>query len=125
VVRAAEPVHGKVWDIHHAGSDIFAGLPSPFRATRYHSLVADRAALPDALAVTAWTEEGEVMGVGHRNLPVWGVQFHPESIASAHGHDILSNFLKLAGVRTAAPRSGDPIHASDRRSSAIGSHAPA
>ncbi len=141
VVRAAEPVHGKVWDIHHAGTDVFAGLPSPFRATRYHSLVVDRASLPNELAATAWTEEGEVMGVAHHALPVWGVQFHPESIASAHGHDILSNFLKLAGVRTATPHpgdpthtaalraspsgsmSGDPIHASERRSSAIGSHA--
>jgi anthranilate synthase component 2 len=123
VVRAAEPVHGKVWDIHHAGSDIFAGLPSSFRATRYHSLVVDRATLPNALAVTAWTEEGEVMGIAHHDLPVWGVQFHPESIASAHGHDILSNFLKLAGVRTAQPVATDPIYAPGLRSSAIGSHA--
>jgi anthranilate synthase/aminodeoxychorismate synthase-like glutamine amidotransferase len=103
VVRAPEPVHGKVWDIHHAGTDVFAGLPSPFRATRYHSLVVERATLPADLALTAWTEDGLVMGLAHRTLPLWGVQFHPESIASAHGHDLLSNFLKLAGVRTLQP----------------------
>jgi anthranilate synthase/aminodeoxychorismate synthase-like glutamine amidotransferase len=102
VNRAPQPVHGKVWDVHHAGTDIFAGLPSPFRATRYHSLVVDRATLSNELAVTAWTEDGLVMGVAHHELPVWGVQFHPESIASAHGHDLLRNFLKLAGVRMAA-----------------------
>ena len=100
VVRAAEPVHGKVWDMHHNNTDVFAGLPSPFRATRYHSLIVDRATLPNCLAVTAWTEAGEIMGVAHHDLPVWGVQFHPESIASQHGHDLLKNFLSLAGVRT-------------------------
>jgi len=103
VTRAPEPVHGKVRDVHHAGTDVFAGLPSPFRATRYHSLVVDRATLPNELAVTAWTEDGLVMGAAHHALPVWGVQFHPESIASAHGHDLLRNFLKLAGVRAARP----------------------
>ena len=103
VVRAAEPVHGKVWDMHHNGSDVFAGLPSPFRATRYHSLIVDRATLPNCLAVTAWTEQGEIMGCAHHDLPIWGVQFHPESIASQHGHDLLRNFLSLAGVKT-APR---------------------
>ena len=99
VVRAKEPVHGKVWDVHHNGSDVFAGVPSPFRATRYHSLIVSRATLPNCLAVTAWTEEGEIMGVAHHDLPVWGVQFHPESIASQHGHDLLRNFLSLAGVK--------------------------
>jgi anthranilate synthase component 2/anthranilate synthase/phosphoribosyltransferase len=98
VVRAPEPVHGKVWDITHGGTDIFAGLPSPFRATRYHSLVVED--LPDALIPTARTADGLVMGLAHRDLPVWGVQFHPESIASEHGHDLLRNFLSLAGVRT-------------------------
>jgi anthranilate synthase component 2/anthranilate synthase/phosphoribosyltransferase len=101
VIRAPEPIHGKVWEILHGGTDVFAGLPSPFRATRYHSLVVERGTLPDALAPTAWTEDGLVMGLAHRTLPVWGVQFHPESIASAHGHDLLANFLKLAGVATA------------------------
>lgn len=103
VARAKEPVHGKVWDVHHNGTDVFAGLPSPFRATRYHSLIVDRATLPNCLAVTAWTEQGEIMGVAHHDLPVWGVQFHPESIASQHGHDLLRNFLSIAGVKT-APR---------------------
>lgn len=103
VVRAPEPVHGKVWDIHHEGSDVFAGLPSPFRATRYHSLVVKRESLPADLVATAWTEDGIVMGIAHRSLPIYGVQFHPESIASAHGHDILRNFLALAGVKALAP----------------------
>ncbi|MBR0646995.1 anthranilate synthase component II [Plastoroseomonas hellenica] len=103
VVRAPEPVHGKVWDIHHGGSDVFAGLPSPFRATRYHSLVVKRDSLPADLVATAWTEDGIVMGLAHRTLPIYGVQFHPESIASAHGHDILRNFLALAGVKALAP----------------------
>ena len=103
VVRAPAPVHGKVWDIHHGGTDIFAGLPSPFRATRYHSLILRRESLPPELVATAWTEDGIVMGVAHRDLPLYGVQFHPESIASAHGHDLLRNFLTLAGVKAHAP----------------------
>jgi len=97
VVRAPAPVHGKVWEVTHGGTDLFAGLPSPFRATRYHSLVVED--LPDCLAATARTPDGLVMGLAHRDLPVWGVQFHPESIASEHGHDLLRNFLALAGVR--------------------------
>jgi anthranilate synthase component 2 len=97
VVRAPAPVHGKVWDVTHSGTDIFAGLPSPFRATRYHSLVVQD--LPEALVPTARTSDGLVMGLAHRDLPIWGVQFHPESIASEHGHDLLRNFLSLAGVR--------------------------
>lgn len=102
VVRAPEPVHGKVWDIHHDGSDVFAGLPSPFQATRYHSLVVQRAGLPEALVPTAWTADGLIMGLAHRTLPIWGVQFHPESIASQHGHDLLRNFLSLARARVPA-----------------------
>ncbi len=98
VVRAPAPVHGKVWEVHHAGTDLFAGLPSPFAATRYHSLVVRREDMPPALRVTAWTEDGLVMGLAHTELPIWGVQFHPESIASRHGHDLLRNFLGLAGV---------------------------
>jgi anthranilate synthase/aminodeoxychorismate synthase-like glutamine amidotransferase len=97
VVRAPTPVHGKVWEIAHGGTDIFAGLPSPFRATRYHSLVVED--LPEVLLSTARTADGLVMGLAHRDLPVWGVQFHPESIASEHGHDMLRNFLSLAGVQ--------------------------
>jgi anthranilate synthase/aminodeoxychorismate synthase-like glutamine amidotransferase len=103
VERAPEPVHGKVWDIHHRGTDVFAGLPSPFRATRYHSLVVRREGLPEDLEATAWTEDGLIMGLAHRTKPIWGVQFHPESIASQHGHDLLRNFLTLAGVKMGVP----------------------
>ena len=102
VVRAPVPVHGKVWDIHHGGSDIFAGIPSPFQATRYHSLMVRREDLPADLVVTAWTEDGLIMGLAHRQLPIWGVQFHPEIIASQHGHDLLRNFLTLARARVPA-----------------------
>ena len=96
VIRAPQPMHGKVSDINHTGGDILAGIPSPFRATRYHSLIVERATLPDSLVATAWTDDGLVMAMHHRTLPVWGVQFHPESIASEHGHTILANFLALA-----------------------------
>lgn len=95
VVRAPQPMHGKVDTIHHDGTGCFAGLPSPFRATRYHSLVVDRASLPDALHVSAWTEDGLIMGLTHNDLPVWGVQFHPESIETEHGHAMLRNFVDL------------------------------
>ena len=97
VVRAPAPIHGKVWEVAHGGTDIFAGLPSPFRATRYHSLVVED--LPETLVPSARTADGLVMGLAHRDLPIWGVQFHPESIASEHGHDMLQNFLSLGGVR--------------------------
>ena len=96
VVRAPVPMHGKVSRIFHAGTDIFAGVASPFSATRYHSLIVDRATMPDVLVPTAWTEDGLVMGLRHRTLPIFGVQFHPESIASEHDHTILANFLALA-----------------------------
>ena len=96
VVRAPVPMHGKVSQIRHHGSDIFAGLPSPFGATRYHSLMVRADTLPGSLAATAWTDDGIIMGLRHRDLPVFGVQFHPESIASQHGHDILRNFLTIA-----------------------------
>ncbi len=96
VVRAPMPMHGKLGRVEHAGADIFAGLPSPFDAVRYHSLIVDRTTLPDALEATAWTEDGLVMGLRHRALPLFGVQFHPESIASEHGRDILANFLAIA-----------------------------
>jgi anthranilate synthase/aminodeoxychorismate synthase-like glutamine amidotransferase len=96
VVRAPVPMHGKVGQVQHRGSDLFAGLRNPLAATRYHSLVVARDTLPDALAVTAWNDEGLVMGLAHRTLPVWGVQFHPESIASEDGHALLGNFLDLA-----------------------------
>jgi len=93
VVRAAEIVHGKMGTVHHAGQGVFRDLPSPFQATRYHSLVVERESLPDCLQVTAWLEDGTIMGLRHRDLPVEGVQFHPESIASEHGHKLLRNFL--------------------------------
>jgi len=96
VIRAPEPMHGKVANITHAGTDILAGIPSPFRATRYHSLIVERDTLPDTLVATAWTDDGLIMAMHHRTLPIYGVQFHPESIASEHGHTILSNFLALA-----------------------------
>jgi anthranilate synthase component II len=109
VVRAPTPVHGKLSTIRHEGSGIFRGINAPFRATRYHSLVVERANLPGELTVTADTAEGLIMGLSHRRLPVHGVQFHPESIASEHGHLILKNFLDIAaswnestGRRTAA-----------------------
>lgn len=88
-------MHGKVSPIHHTGTGVFEGLPNPFSATRYHSLVARRDSIPDILEVTAWTTEDEVMGLRHRKLPIHGVQFHPESILSEHGHDLLRNFLRL------------------------------
>ncbi len=101
VLRAPVPMHGKVSPVHHRGGDLFAGLPDPVRMTRYHSLVVERASLPEALDATAWleggAEDGLIMGLAHRTLPVWGVQFHPESIASEHGHALLGNFLRLAG----------------------------
>ncbi len=99
VVRARMPMHGKVSPVRHGGTDIFEGLPSPFDATRYHSLVVRPDSLPALLVPTAWTEDGVVMGLRHRDLPIFGVQFHPESIASQHGHDILRNFLAIAHVR--------------------------
>lgn len=88
-------MHGKVSPIHHNGQGVFEGLPNPFPATRYHSLVAKRDTIPDCLELTAWTAEDEVMGLRHRHLPIHGVQFHPESILSEHGHDLLKNFLRL------------------------------
>jgi len=96
VLRAPEPVHGKVWKVNHQGKGVFAGLPSPLEATRYHSLVIDKASLPNCLEITAETDDGLVMGLQHKELPIHGVQFHPESIASQHGHGILKNFLELA-----------------------------
>jgi anthranilate synthase component 2 len=101
VVRAPEPMHGKLSAIHHTGKSVFRGLEDGFPATRYHSLVIDRATLPASLEITAETDDGIIMGVMHKTQPVHGVQFHPESIASAHGHALLQNFLRLA--RT-APR---------------------
>lgn len=93
VVRCHEIVHGKMGLMHHTGKGLFKGLPSPFEATRYHSLVVDRETLPECLEITAELEDGTIMGLQHKELPIHGVQFHPESIASQHGHALLQNFL--------------------------------
>jgi anthranilate synthase component 2 len=103
VVRAGEIVHGKPGVIHHEGRGVFAGLPSPFSATRYHSLIVAREGLPDSLEVTAALADGTIMGLRHRDAPVEGVQFHPESIASEHGHRLLANFLALTRAPAREP----------------------
>ena len=102
VVRAKQVMHGKTSPMFHEGKGIFAGLPNPFTATRYHSLSVEKSTLPPVLEVTAWPEDGEIMGFQHRTRPIQGVQFHPESIATEHGHDMLANFLDLAGVKRLA-----------------------
>jgi anthranilate synthase component II len=102
VMRAPEPVHGKLSTIRHTGGGVFRGINAPFEATRYHSLVVDRASVPAGLSVVAETDDRLVMGLAHNALPVHGVQFHPESIASAHGHEILKNFLDIAAGWNAA-----------------------
>ncbi|MBC7622271.1 MAG: aminodeoxychorismate/anthranilate synthase component II [Aeromicrobium sp.] len=93
IVHAKTLMHGKTSQVTHAGQGVFAELPSPFRATRYHSLVIERESCPACLEVTAWTDDGEIMGVRHKSLPIEGVQFHPESIMTEHGHQLLRNFL--------------------------------
>jgi anthranilate synthase component 2 len=94
IIHAKQLMHGKTSMIHHHSNSVFTGLPNPFIATRYHSLVIERASLPDCLEITAWTDDGEIMGVRHKHLAVHGVQFHPESILTEHGHDMLKNFLE-------------------------------
>lgn len=111
VIRAPIPMHGKLSDIHHTGNGIFAGLPDPFKVTRYHSLVVERGNLPDCLEVTAETDDKIIMGLQHKEHPVHGVQFHPESIASEHGHSILSNFLKLSGFKSIKKATPSPPRA--------------
>lgn len=96
IVRAPAPMHGKLSRIHHQGNGVLKGLANPFEATRYHSLLVERASLPECLEINAETEDGLIMGFRHRELPIHGVQFHPESIASQEGHDLLGNFLGLA-----------------------------
>ncbi|ANY73576.1 anthranilate/aminodeoxychorismate synthase component II [Paenibacillus ihbetae] len=100
VIRAERLMHGKTSPIQHEGRSVFEGLPNPFTATRYHSLIVEKESLPDELEITAWTEEGEIMGLAHKQYPVEGVQFHPESIITDHGHQMLRNFLKrTAGAK--------------------------
>ena len=100
VTRAPAPMHGKVSSIAHDGSGVFAGLPSPFEATRYHSLAVAPASMPDCLIVNARAQDGTIQAFRHSSLPIHGVQFHPESVASAHGHVLLANFLAIAGARS-------------------------
>ncbi len=99
VISAKNIMHGKTSPVSHDGSGLFEGLPSPFTATRYHSLAVERESMPEDLHINAWTEDGEVMGVRHKNRPVHGLQFHPESIASEHGHALMAAFLGLAGIK--------------------------
>ena len=103
VIRCHEIVHGKMGSMNHAGKGVFRGLPSPFLATRYHSLVVERETLPDCLEVTAWLDDGTIMGLRHKELLIEGVQFHPESIASQHGHQLLRNFLDEAKAAAKVP----------------------
>ena len=100
IVRAQELMHGKVSPVHHINSGVFAGLPNPVNCTRYHSLAIDRTSLPECLDITAWTADGEIMGVRHKQHAVEGVQFHPEALLTEHGHDMLANFLKEHAART-------------------------
>ena len=97
IIHAKTLMHGKTSQIHHTNQGVFKDLKNPFTATRYHSLVIERATLPDCLEVTAWTDDAEIMGVRHKTLPIEGVQFHPESVLTEHGHDLLNNFLKAYG----------------------------
>jgi anthranilate synthase component 2 len=103
VVRCHEIVHGKMGEMHHSGKGMFRGLPSPFLATRYHSLIVERETLPECLEVTAWLEDGTIMGLRHKDRLIEGVQFHPESIASEHGHQLLRNFLDEAKAASRVP----------------------
>lgn len=96
IVRASELMHGKTSPIYHRNSDLFRGLDNPFEATRYHSLVVERDSVPAELEITAWTDDDMIMGLAHRSLPIWGVQFHPESILSVSGKELMQNFLTLA-----------------------------
>jgi anthranilate synthase component 2 len=112
VVRAPQPVHGKLSEVRHRGQGVFHGINGPFKATRYHSLVVERDSLPDVLGVTAETDDGLVMGLSHQTLPVHGVQFHPESIASEHGHLMLKNFLDLAARWNAQHEPAPPVRRS-------------
>ena len=99
VIRAKEIMHGKVSDIHHDNTGLFKGLDTPFKATRYHSLSVERESLPDCLAVNAWVDDGEIMSLRHKTRPIYGLQFHPESIASENGHALIAKFLQIAGIK--------------------------
>jgi anthranilate synthase/aminodeoxychorismate synthase-like glutamine amidotransferase len=107
VIRASEPVHGRTSLIRHSGEGLFLDLPSPLRATRYHSLIVEESSLPAELTVTARTEDGLIMGLAHRSRPCFGVQFHPESVLTQSGHQLLANFLRLAGLNASEVPAGD------------------
>ena len=102
VVLAPKPMHGKVSEITHTGEGVLAGLPSPFKATRYHSLTIERESLPDCLGITAESDDGVIQGLRHKDFPIHGVQFHPESISSEHGHQVIQNFLDITRTKEAA-----------------------
>lgn len=108
VIRAPQPVHGRRSEVQHAGTPLFRGIPTPFAAARYHSLIADEATLPDELVVTARTADGIPMAVEHRSRPIYGVQFHPESVLTEGGHRLLANFLEMAGLQPSLPRETAP-----------------
>lgn len=108
VIRAPQLMHGKVSKITHDATGVFRGIPSPYEATRYHSLIVERSSLPDCLHINAWSDDKLIMGFHHKTLPIYGVQFHPESIATHHGHDLLSNFMRLAGMD---PQAVTKVHA--------------
>jgi anthranilate synthase component II len=113
IVRAPRMVHGKLSEIHHSGGGVFRGINRPFQATRYHSLIVERGSVPRELAVNAETDDGLVMGLAHEKLPLHGVQFHPESIASEHGHLMLRNFLDLAAAWNAKTGRRPALHAAE------------
>ncbi|MDA1310212.1 MAG: aminodeoxychorismate/anthranilate synthase component II [Proteobacteria bacterium] len=115
IIRGPEPMHGKMSDMQNQGAGIFEDLPSSFSATRYHSLVVERASLPDTLEITAETEDGLIMGLRHKSRPIFGVQFHPESIASQYGYQLLANFLRLAGLQAAPMQSVDALQENLRK----------
>ena len=119
VVRAPTQVHGKLSEIRHQGQSLFRGINGPFKATRYHSLVVDRASLPRELSVTAETDDGVIMGLAHARLPVHGVQFHPESIASEHGHVMLKNFLDIAAAWNVSSGRRSPVPQAPQRARAL------
>jgi len=106
VVRAPKPMHGKISEINHNATGVLAAIPSPFKATRYHSLTLEPGSLPDCLEITAESDDGVIQGIAHRDLPFHGVQFHPESIASEHGHQLIQNFLDIAGGKTGGKSGG-------------------
>ncbi len=115
IIRGPEPMHGKMSDMQNQGAGIFEDLPSSFSATRYHSLVVERASLPDTLEITAETEDGLIMGLRHKSRPIFGVQVHPESIASQYGYQLLANFLRLAGLQAAPMQSVDALQENLRK----------